>query len=143
MMEDHRDDLVVVAAGYTRKMDEFLSSNPGLRSRFNKFIHFDDYNTAQLVLIFKSFCKKADFKLAAAAEDRLVALFDALTATRDESFGNARTARNIFEATISLQANRIVSLAVIDEQVLQTIEAADIPAPQDLRASGILMAENL
>jgi SpoVK/Ycf46/Vps4 family AAA+-type ATPase len=142
VMEDHRDDLVVVAAGYTRKMDEFLSSNPGLRSRFNKFIHFDDYDTAQLVLIFKSFCKKADFKLTAAAEDRLVALFNALTATRDESFGNARTARNLFEATISLQANRIVSLAVIDEGVLQTIEAADIPAPEDLRASGILMTEN-
>ncbi|HEV2913403.1 MAG TPA: AAA family ATPase [Pyrinomonadaceae bacterium] len=142
MMEDHRDDLVVVAAGYTQKMDEFLSSNPGLRSRFNKFIHFDDYNTAQLVSIFKAFCEKADFKTTPAAEERLVALFDALTATRDESFGNARTARNLFEAAISLQANRIVSLAHIDEKVLQTIEAADIPAPEDLRPSGILMVKD-
>ncbi|HEX8144464.1 MAG TPA: AAA family ATPase [Pyrinomonadaceae bacterium] len=141
MMEDHRDDLVVVAAGYTRKMDIFLSSNPGLRSRFNKFIHFDDYNTAQLVEIFKAFCKKADFKLKPEAEARLTELFDQLTAERDESFGNARTARNLFEAAISLQANRIVSLANIDEEVLRSIEAADIPSAKDLKVSGIHTAE--
>ena len=142
MMEDHRDDLVVVAAGYTQRMDEFLSSNPGLRSRFTKFIHFEDYNTQQLVLIFKSFCKKADFKLTAAAEEKLAALFDALTAARDETFGNARTARNLFEATISLQANRIVSLANINEETLQSIEAEDIPTMEDLRTRGIQMTES-
>lgn len=141
MMEDHRDDLVVVAAGYTQKMDQFLSSNPGLRSRFTKFIHFEDYNTQQLVEIFKSFCKKADFKPTPAAEEKLAALFDALIATRDETFGNARTARNLFEAAISLQANRIVSLANIDEEVLRAIEAADIPTTEDLRASNIQMVE--
>lgn len=141
MMEDHRDELVVVAAGYTQKMDEFLSSNPGLRSRFTKFIHFDDYTTAQLVLIFKSFCKKADFKTTPAAEERLAVLFDALVAARDESFGNARTARNLFEAAISLQANRIVSLANINEEVLRTIEDADVPTAEDLRTSGIRIAE--
>jgi SpoVK/Ycf46/Vps4 family AAA+-type ATPase len=137
MMEDHRDDLVVVAAGYTGPMEQFLSSNPGLRSRFNKFIHFDDYNTAQLVEIFKSFCKKSDFHLTAGAEERLTALFNTLTASRDETFGNARTARNLFEATISLQANRIVSLPQINEEVLRAIEAADIPADADLRLKGI------
>lgn len=141
MMEDHRDDLVVVAAGYTQKMDQFLSSNPGLRSRFTKFIHFEDYNTEQLVLIFKSFCKKADFKPTPSAEQRLAALFDALTAARDETFGNARTARNLFEATISLQANRIVSLANINEETLQSIEAEDIPAAADLRTRGIQMTD--
>lgn len=137
MMEDHRNDLVVVAAGYTGPMDQFLSSNPGLRSRFNKFIHFDDYDAQQLVRIFKSFCKKADFKLTPEAEKSLASLFETLTATRDETFGNARTARNLFEAAISLQANRIVQLAEINEEVLQTIEAADIPAAQDLHTSGI------
>jgi hypothetical protein len=141
MMEDHRDDLVVVAAGYTQKMEQFLSSNPGLRSRFNKFIKFEDYNTAQLVLIFKSFSKKADFKLTPEAEERLANLFDLLTATRDESFGNARTARNLFEATISLQANRIVSLPQINEEVLRTIEAADLPSAEDLRLSGMQVGE--
>jgi SpoVK/Ycf46/Vps4 family AAA+-type ATPase len=137
MMEDHRDDLVVVAAGYTGPMELFLSSNPGLRSRFNKFIHFDDYNTAQLVEIFKSFCKKSDFHLTAAAEERLTLLFNTLTAARDETFGNARTARNLFEAAISLQANRIVSLPQINEEVLRAIEAADIPSEEELRLTGI------
>ncbi|HVG35425.1 MAG TPA: AAA family ATPase [Pyrinomonadaceae bacterium] len=137
MMEDHRDDLIVVAAGYTERMDQFLSSNPGLRSRFNKFIHFDDYNSPQLVQIFKSFCKKADFRVTPEAEKKLTALFDTMTAARDETFGNARTARNLFEAAISLQANRIVQLAEINAEVLQTIEAADIPAAEDQRTGGI------
>lgn len=141
MMEDHREDLIVVAAGYTQKMDQFLSSNPGLRSRFNKFIHFDDYDTKQLVAIFKSFCAKADFKLTPEAEERLASLFDILTAERDETFGNARTARNLFEATISRQANRIVSLANINEEVLQTIEVADIYSVEELRATSIQAGE--
>jgi stage V sporulation protein K len=133
MMEDHRHDLVVVVAGYTTKMDEFLSSNPGLRSRFNKFIYFEDYTAEQLKQIFQSFCKKADFKLTAAAEERLASVFNLLTAFRDESFGNARAARNLFEATISRQANRIVSLPEINEEVLSTIEAEDIPEAEEMQ----------
>jgi SpoVK/Ycf46/Vps4 family AAA+-type ATPase len=131
MMEDHRHDLVVVAAGYTMKMDEFLSSNPGLRSRFNKFVHFEDYTAEQLKDIFKSFCKKADFTLTLAAEEKLANVFNILTAFRDESFGNARLARNMFEATINKQANRIVSLPEINEAVLSTVEAADIPEVEE------------
>lgn len=133
MMEDHRHDLVVVVAGYTTKMDEFLSSNPGLRSRFNKFIHFEDYTAEQLAQIFKSFCKKADFKLTSPAEEKLASVFSFLTAFRDESFGNARAARNLFEATISKQANRIVSLPEINEEVLSTIEASDIPEAEEMQ----------
>ena len=133
MMEDHRHDLVVVVAGYTTKMDEFLSSNPGLRSRFNKFIYFEDYTAEQLKQIFQSFCKKADFKLTSAAEERLANVFNLLTAFRDESFGNARAARNLFEATISKQANRIVSLPEINEEVLSTIEAEDIPEAEEMQ----------
>jgi Holliday junction resolvasome RuvABC ATP-dependent DNA helicase subunit len=134
MMEDHRHDLVVVVAGYTTKMDEFLSSNPGLRSRFNKFVYFEDYTAEQLKQIFQSFCKKADFKLTPAAEERLASVFSHLTAFRDESFGNARAARNLFEATISKQANRIVSLPEINEKVLSTIDAADIPDAEEMQA---------
>jgi SpoVK/Ycf46/Vps4 family AAA+-type ATPase len=133
MMEDHRHDLVVVVAGYTTKMNEFLSSNPGLRSRFNKFIYFEDYTAEQLKEIFQSFCKKADFKLTAAAEESLANVFSLLTAFRDESFGNARAARNLFEATISKQANRIVSLPEINEDVLSTIEAEDIPEAEEMQ----------
>lgn len=138
MMEDNRHDIIVVVAGYTMKMDEFLSSNPGLRSRFSKFIHFEDYTDKQLVEIFKSFCKKSDFKLTTAAEEELSSLFYVLYQGRDEAFGNARLARNLFETTISKQANRIVSLSNINEDVLSTIEKEDIPNPQDLRAVGLI-----
>ncbi|MGH9903160.1 MAG: AAA family ATPase, partial [Pyrinomonadaceae bacterium] len=136
MMEDHRDDLVVIVAGYTGEMDEFLASNPGLRSRFNRHIHFDDYGAAQLVEIFKGFCRKSEFKVTTAAEQSLSAVFSALAATRDETFGNARLARNLFEVAISRQANRIVSLPEINEDVLSTIEAADVPAAEDLLTAG-------
>jgi SpoVK/Ycf46/Vps4 family AAA+-type ATPase len=138
MMEDHRDDLVVIVAGYTGKMQEFLDSNPGLRSRFNKHIHFDDYGVEQLVKIFKTFCRKADFRIAEGAEAELASVFNVLCASRDETFGNARAARNLFEATLSKQANRLVSLPKVDREILSTIEAADIPGHDELRASGIL-----
>lgn len=138
MMEDHRHDLIVVVAGYTQKMDDFLSSNPGLRSRFSKFIHFDDYTDKQLLEIFKSFCKKSDFKLTAAAEEELAAIFAVLYEGRDEAFGNARLARNLFETAISKQSTRIVSLPHINEEVLSTLEKEDIPNAEDLRDCGII-----
>jgi hypothetical protein len=138
MMEDHRDDLVVIVAGYTGKMQDFLDSNPGLRSRFNKHIHFDDYGVEQLVKIFKTFCQKADFKLTEGAEKELASVFGVLTASRDETFGNARAARNLFEATLSKQANRLVSLPKVDREILSTVEAADIPGHDELRATGII-----
>jgi ATPase family associated with various cellular activities (AAA)/AAA lid domain len=138
MMEDHRDDLVVIVAGYTGKMQDFLDSNPGLRSRFNKHIHFDDYGVEQLVKIFKTFCQKADFKLTEGAEKELASVFGVLTASRDETFGNARAARNLFEATLSKQANRLVSLPKVDREILSTVEAADIPGHDELRSTGIV-----
>lgn len=137
LMEDHRDDLVVIVAGYTGKMQEFLDSNPGLRSRFNKHLLFDDFDEPQLVKIFQSFCRRADFRLTPEAERELESLFRILTASRDETFGNARTARNIFEATLSKQANRLVSLAEINRDILSTIEASDIPGHEDLSACGV------
>lgn len=136
LMEDHRHDFVVIVAGYTEKMEDFISSNPGLRSRFNKFLLFEDYTPEQLVEIFKGFCAKASFKLTADAEQRLLDLFKLLSLARDESFGNARTARNLFEMTISKQANRIVTLANINEEVLATIDEVDIPGGEDLRSTG-------
>ena len=138
MMEDHRDDLVVIVAGYTGKMQDFLDSNPGLRSRFNKRLRFDDYGVEQLTHIFKRFCAKADFKLAEGAEKELASVFNILTASRDETFGNARAARNLFEATLSKQANRLVSLPKVDREILSTIEPPDIPGHEELRSSGIL-----
>ena len=139
LMEDHRDDLIVVVAGYTGKMQEFLDSNPGLRSRFSKHLHFDDYDPRQLTSIFQTFCRKADFQLTAAAEKELAGIFALLSTGRDETFGNARLARNLFETTVNKQANRIVSLPSIDRAVLAAIEAADIPNADDLHAAGILV----
>jgi hypothetical protein len=143
LMEDHRHDFVVIVAGYTEKMDEFVSSNPGLRSRFTKFLHFEDYTPEQLVEIFKGFCAKASFKSTPEAEQRLLELFKLLNLERDESFGNARTARNLFEMSISKQANRIVTLPNINEAVLATIQEVDIPTVEDLRSSGVRMPPGL
>jgi Holliday junction resolvasome RuvABC ATP-dependent DNA helicase subunit len=142
MTEDHRDDLIVVVAGYTEKMGEFLDSNPGLRSRFSKHLHFDDYDPPQLSRIFQTFCRKADFQVSPAAETELAKIFAILSTARDETFGNARLARNLFEATVNKQANRIVSLPLIDKAVLASIEAADIPNAEDLKAGGILSGAN-
>ena len=143
LMEDHRHDFVVIVAGYTEKMEEFISSNPGLRSRFTKFLHFEDYTPEQLVEIFKGFCAKASFKLTPDAEQRLLELFKLLSLARDESFGNARTARNLFEMTISKQANRIVTLPNINEEILATIDEVDIPTVEELRSSGVRMPPGL
>jgi SpoVK/Ycf46/Vps4 family AAA+-type ATPase len=137
LMEDHRHNLIVIVAGYTEKMDDFIASNPGLRSRFNKFFHFEDYEPAELVEIFRGFAAKASFKLTQEAEEKLTEIFKLLTLARDESFGNARTARNLFEMTISKQANRIVTLPSVTPEILSTIEGADIPTEDDLSSSGI------
>jgi len=138
LMEDHRDELVVIVAGYTGRMQNFLDSNPGLRSRFNRHVHFDDYDERQLTSIFETFCRKADFRVTPEARSALSSVFKVLTASRDETFGNARTARNLFEATVSKQANRVVSLPKVDKEILSTVEAADIPGNEELRACGIL-----
>lgn len=126
-MEDNREDLIVVVAGYTEKMDDFLSSNPGLRSRFSKYLYFDDYSPAQLCQIFESFCVKAGFQLSEDAYQELERLFTLLFAERDQTFGNGRLARNIFEQTINNQANRIIALPDIDDHTLSLITEHDIP----------------
>jgi SpoVK/Ycf46/Vps4 family AAA+-type ATPase len=137
LMEDHRHELIVIVAGYTEQMDDFIASNPGLRSRFNKFFHFEDYQPAQLVEIFKGFAAKAAFKLTPEAGEKLVGMFKLLTLARDESFGNARTARNLFEMTISKQANRLVTLPNVTPEILSTLEGADVPTAEDLSSSGM------
>src|SRR4029453_7859539 len=96
------------------------------------------YGVEQLVKIFKTFCQKADFKLTEGAEKELASVFNILTASRDETFGNARAARNLFEATLSKQANRLVSLPKVDREILSTIKPTDIPGHEELRSSGIL-----
>jgi Cdc6-like AAA superfamily ATPase len=132
LMEDNRDNLIVVVAGYTDKMNAFLTSNPGLRSRFNKFFNYEDYTPEQLTKIFELLCQKGGYHLAPSTKDDLLKLFSVLYETRDETFGNGRLARNLFEMTINNQANRIVSIANVNEEILSTIEEVDIPGLADL-----------
>ena len=133
-MEDKRDDFIVIAAGYTDKMSAFLSSNPGLRSRFNKYLSFEDYSPTQLVEIFDLFCENADYHMEQSARDTLLQLFATFYETRDETFGNARLARNLFEMTLSNQANRIVTITDITEENLSAITEADLPTMTDLQS---------
>lgn len=134
MMEDNRDDLIVVVAGYTDKMSAFLQTNPGLRSRFNKYLEFEDYTPEQLVEIFELFCTNGGYKLASSTHDDLIRLFSVLYETRDETFGNGRLARNLYEMTINNQANRIVMLPNVDDEILSAIEETDIPGMADLQS---------
>lgn len=127
LMEDHRDDLVVIVAGYTDRMKRFLSSNPGLKSRFNKFLLFEDYTAPQLTEIFELFCENSGFRLSDRARSKVAAIYQTLYDARDETFGNARMARNIFETTMNNQANRVISITPITDEILSTIESTDIP----------------
>ena len=129
-MEDYRDDLIVVVAGYPDKMGEFLRSNPGLKSRFNKFLVFEDYSAQELHDIFLQMSQNNGYLLTEQCSNRLLVNFKELCNSKDESFGNARTARNIFEKTIQNQANRIASVhgKSPTKNQLETIELLDLPS---------------
>ncbi|HRZ97347.1 MAG TPA: AAA family ATPase [Paludibacter sp.] len=129
-MEDNREKLVVIVAGYTEPMKEFIESNHGLRSRFSRYFVFDHFLPLQLLEIMKSYCKKSDFTLTDEAADKLLDTFEMLYEKRDESFGNARVVRNIFERCIQHQANRLVAIPNLTNELLQTLEAEDIPEPK-------------
>lgn len=132
MMEDNRDRLAVIVAGYTDEMDDFLQSNPGLRSRFHKFIRFSDYTAEELTSIFISMCQKQRFTLSDQAREAVRDYFSARIQSHEKHFANAREARNLYEAAVTRQANRLASLRtadsmpeLTDEQLLQ-IEQEDI-----------------
>jgi Cdc6-like AAA superfamily ATPase len=108
MVEDHRDDLVVILAGYPDEMAQLVAANPGLKSRFPTSIHFPDYTTDELVAIFTSMCHAAAYEPTEAALEVVRRRLDA--DPREQGFGNARTARNIFEAAVARHASRIVDL---------------------------------
>ncbi|MWB93837.1 AAA family ATPase [Flavobacterium sp. GA093] len=134
-MEDHRDDLAVVVAGYTEPMKIFVESNPGLRSRFNRFFHFDHFSPAELFQIFESFCAKSDFIISEDAKEKLKDTFELLYEKKDESFGNARVVRNLFEKCVQNQANRIVKIKKISKKTLKTLTEEDIPEPKETQES--------
>jgi SpoVK/Ycf46/Vps4 family AAA+-type ATPase len=128
-MEDDRGKFIVIAAGYSEEMDRFVSSNPGLVSRFTKHIDFDDYTPDEMKAIFRSMAEAKGMVLGLGVETVLDASFQRLYATRDRSFANGRTVRNLFEAALQNQAGRVASLVSagnVSADVLTLITADDI-----------------
>lgn len=126
-MENHRDDLAVIVAGYPAPMEEFLQSNPGLRSRFNKFIFFPDYTPDELYDIFTGMVDKNGYKLSDQAAQKAKKIFTDLYEYRDDTFANGRTVRNFFEKTMIAQANRLASVENIPDEQLILLEEEDLP----------------
>ncbi len=109
LMEDHREDLVVIAAGYRERMESFIESNPGLRSRFTRFIDFPDYSPDELTAIFTRMVEEDGYTLGPGAVESVKAILVSEYESRSENFGNARLVRNLFERSLTSQANRLVS----------------------------------
>lgn len=132
-MEDHRDELIVIAAGYPQLMDRFLESNPGLRSRFAREITFPDYSSQELVAIISKLVHDAHYRLASGSHVTLMNLFD--EAKRGPSFGNARYARRLFEQAANQQALRLSQAAGrVDDHDVDELEASDfIKASLDIK----------
>lgn len=132
-MEDHRDDLIVIVAGYTDLMGDFIHSNPGLESRFNKYFFFEDYDGEQLFAIFQMRCKKNGYTLDEEASAYAKKFLGKLYDRRDENFGNARDVRNYFEWAVAFQADRLAELEEApDKETLMALTVADLKkAAQD------------
>lgn len=127
-MEDNRSELIVIVAGYTDLMEQFLSSNPGLRSRFSNFIYFDDYTADELMDILHGMLEKQEYTLSEAAETKARSLMEARVANKPDNFANARDVRNFMEHAISNHATRVVKIpdAERDKQALSVIEPEDL-----------------
>ena len=129
-MEDHRDDLVVVAAGYPQPMEAFLKANPGLTSRFTRYFYFEDYNPEELFEIFELQCKKGKYQLSETdgSKEYLHTYFAKLYDERDENFGNGRAVRNYFEKVLMKQVMRLDSMdeKLVDNNALRLLTLDDL-----------------
>ena len=125
-MEDDRDKLVVIIAGYTNEMKRFIDSNPGLQSRFNRYINFPDYTAGELTDIFKMYMKKNEYTLEDEAEEMLRERLNYAVEHKDRNFGNARYVRNVFEKAIQAQANRLSGKKGLSERQLTEITTEDL-----------------
>lgn len=125
-MEDNRQDFIVIVAGYTDEMREFINSNPGLKSRFNKFIEFPDYSGEEMIKIFDLMCVSQDYVLNKEATDYVAEHLRDLAENHEEHFANAREVRNYFERCIERQATRVVSEPNIDANSLTTFKLPDV-----------------
>lgn len=135
-MEDHRDDLIVIVAGYTGPMERFLGSNPGLESRFNKYFYFADYTGDQLMNIFRGNCERSQYTLTPEAEETARKLFIRMYEERDENFGNGRDVRNRFEDAIARHADRVATMEDPGLEELKDLLPEDICPPAENRGAG-------
>jgi hypothetical protein len=126
LMEDHRDDVVVIVAGYPREMERFVSANPGLASRFTRTLRFEDFGPGELVQIVAQLAEKYQYQLAEATRDELHAYFEELA--HGEGFGNGRTARQVFQLMTEHQAQRIGDLPFSATEDLMAVLPEDLPA---------------
>jgi SpoVK/Ycf46/Vps4 family AAA+-type ATPase len=130
-MEDYRDRLVVIVAGYPDEMEHFIKSNPGLQSRFSRYFYFDHYAPEDLLKIFNIFAENASFSLTSYARKELLRLITYFWRNRGRSFGNGRFIRNVFEMVLEKQANRIAKLSPLTDEMLCSITKHDIPRKEE------------
>ena len=145
-MEDHRDDLIVIVAGYTQPMETFINSNPGLKSRFNKYIEFPDYSIDELMAIFDLNCKKYDYVIQEDARGHVREKLSLMKLSSPENFANARAVRNLFEEIITNQAGRIAAMKDPSLEDMKTITNEDLTDAEEeaisARTLAQMMAEN-
>lgn len=125
-MEDDRDRLIVILAGYTEEMEEFINSNPGLRSRFNRYIFFPDYSADELAEIFLSMAKKHEYTMSEEVKQFIINKLEDVVANKPKDFGNARYVRNLFERVVQSQANRLAKESNLSKGMLTEITIEDI-----------------
>jgi Holliday junction resolvasome RuvABC ATP-dependent DNA helicase subunit len=124
LMEDHRDDVVVIAAGYSKEMKEFLAANPGMESRFSRTIEFANYTSDELVTIVQQQCDKHDYRLTDDAAEALRKYFAEIP--KDGTFGNGRAARRVFEQMADNHASRLASMPNANMEDLTTLTKEDL-----------------
>jgi SpoVK/Ycf46/Vps4 family AAA+-type ATPase/predicted RNA-binding protein with RPS1 domain len=135
-MEDKRDRLAVIVAGYTEPMREFVSTNPGLQSRFTRYVKFPDYNEDELLRIFVDLCRRDHLKLGSGAEEAVAAIIRAMFSVRDRSFGNARAIRTLYEKILQRQAGRLSAEADADPTEIKAADAVGAERVQSFYHSG-------
>ena len=134
-MEDHRDDFIVIVAGYPELMKEFISSNPGLKSRFNKYINFEDYVPQELVEIFKLQCQSQHYTFDEGCDEFLSFFFESMYNNRTRDYANGRDVRNYFENVVKARANRLVEILddITHEEYL-TVTVADLEQASNMKS---------
>jgi len=126
-LEDKRESFVVIVAGYSEPMERFLESNPGLKSRFNKNIQFEDYSKSEMISILKLFCTQNDMVLTTETEQQIDRYLERLISNKPDNFANGREMRNLFETMYSNQANRLADQVDITDEALTSLTIEDLP----------------